>query len=456
MKIQLIKTPTPNTGMPEYSWYMPLNLIWLANYIEQDGHEIEILDGQILSLDEIIKKLNADVVGISFDALCIKEFDIIIKEAKKRNIYTITGGHLATALGEILLTGNKWLDYIICYDGEEAFGKILQHLETGKPTVNVIPNLIYRQGDKIIKNPVKEIDLNSLPIPKRTVGGLNPDVYFRNFQISKQEQGLDFSYNRPINTYSHKGCIFRQNGNGCSFCSRVDKRFRLKNASLVYDEYSYLVNELKADYISDFSDSWIYAPFIRKLHAEYEKRGKINADIRVYGDVRLITEENVKLMKEIGVDTVLLGIESGDERVLKLNGKPIKRQQILNAVRLLAKENIKVSDAYVLGLIGETEESLNNTASLADEIQKNCETEISYWNIMTPLPGNYLWKKMVSDGIIEFNSYADIRNKLNTKVLENLAINHFCYLDGVGYDYILSKRKEFLNFSNIPSCEFVK
>jgi hypothetical protein len=219
----------------------------------------------------------------------------------------------------------------------------------------------------------------------------------------------------------------------------------------VYDEYRYLVEEHGVDHVSDFSDSWISTPFLRQLGAQYERRDPISATLRVYGDVRLITKENATLMRHLGVETVLLGIESGNERVRRMNGKPTSNRQILSAVNALAANNIKVADAYVIGLIGETRESVRSTVELAREIRRVCETEISYWNIMTPLPGSHVWR------LLEAMGHFGNRNGYHwmTDELERVGVNHLCHLGSGGYEYLLSVREQMLQESRTSSAEFV-
>lgn len=452
MKIQLIKAPTINTGMPEHNWYMPLNLIWLANWIRPYYDDIEILDGQLMTLEEIISKINADVVGVSFDALSIDSFNSIIRYAKSIGAYTVTGGHLPTALSDILLKNNPYLDSIITFDGEDALLYLIQAIED-HTCKSKVPNLIWKSGDKIIGNHQIDSNLNQLPLLERDIGGLNLEQYVNNFQTSKNQQNLNLAYNRPTNSYSHKGCIFRQNGNGCSFCSRVDKSFRLRPAEKIYSEYLLLQEKYAIDYISDFSDSWIYAPFLKQLSNQYEIRGELTAKLRVYGDIRLINEENIKLMKQIGVDTVLLGIESGDERILKLNGKPIKPTDIIKTVELLSKYDIQIADAYVLGLIGETEKSLENTLLLSQKIKQIAKTEITYCNIMTPLPGNKVWPFIKEKFGIK--DYPSILSGFNIERFEIESLIIFCKLGINGFQLLQEIRNQILDNSKIASKEFV-
>jgi radical SAM superfamily enzyme YgiQ (UPF0313 family) len=437
--------------MPEHNWYPPLNLIWLATYLEASGHEVEILDGQLLSLQEILDKVFAQVVGVSFDILSTREFDTIVREAKARGCYTVAGGHLATALAPSLLRRNPDLDAVVRHDGEESLLGIAQSIDSGGELGDSIPNVSLRRDGRLVQTPEREVDLESLPVPRRDAGGISLRPYFANFQRTKSELDLRFKYERPTNAYSHKGCPFRVNGKGCSFCSRMDTHLRQKTAAQVYEEYRYLADNCEVDHISDFSDSWISAPFVRALAEQYWARGAIAASLRVYGDVRCITEENAKLMRELGVDTVLLGIESGNEDILRQNGKPIMRHQILAAVRTLAKWGIKVADAYVLGLIGETWGSVRDTINLFREIGESCETEITYWNIMTPLPGSRVWNLLLERGaIIQDGDY-----HVNIEELERIGILRLCDLGPGGYDRLRDVRERMLLGARTASAEFV-
>lgn len=455
MKLQLVKAPTLNTGMPEHDWYTPLNLIWLANYVGDHGYSVEILDGQLLGLDEILDRLDAAVVGVSFDILSIAAFDAIVREAKRRGCFTVAGGHLATALWSELLRSNLDLDAVVRFDGEEALLRLLRSLEGGQQIDDKIPNLAYRLNGEIFSGHIEEVDLCNLPLPRRHVGGINLEHYIGNYQATKRRLSLTFPHERPTNTYSHKGCPFRSNGGGCSFCSRVDPRFRRKTGDQVYEEYRYLAEELGVDYISDFSDSWISLPFVRELAEKYEREGPVAARLRVYGDVRLINQEVADFLRRLQVDTVLLGIESGNEEILRLNGKPVTLEQTLAAVRTLARHGIKVADAYVLGLIGETQGTVRDTVALARQIRELCHTEISYWNIMTPLPGSRVWRILFPEGVPpQFTGCRDYH--LDAEKLEQLAVERLCRLGPNGYDFLTTTREEMIRQSPLASAEFVK
>lgn len=384
--IQLIKAPCRETGMPEDKWYTPMNLLWLGTYLEKRGHSVEILDGQHLTVSQIVERINSPFVGVSFDIMSSGSLDKIVENAKRKGSTVIVGGQAATPLAEILLRKNLNIDFVVRYDGEEALKQII---EGGK--IKTIPNLTYRDGKKVVSNQDVEVDLRDLPIPDR--GLIDLESYIRDFQNIKTKQNLPLSYNRPTNTYIKKGCPIRINGHGCSWCSRVDKRFRGKMPQQFFNELKYLSEEFHVDHVSEFADDFLgnkNDKWLRELE-EIVLDSNLNMGIRIYTSVRNISKENVKRLKNIGVDTILLGIESGSDIVLRQNGKYQTKEQVVGACKLLNKYNIKISPAYILGLIGETEDSLRDTIKLSKQVSDICKTEISYWNPLTPLPGSNVW-----------------------------------------------------------------
>jgi radical SAM superfamily enzyme YgiQ (UPF0313 family) len=236
----------------------------------------------------------------------------------------------------------------------------------------------------------------------------------------------------------------RQKGNGCSFCSRVDTGLRSKTPRQVYDEFRYLVS-LGADRIEEFSDSWLYdRKWLRELIDIIDKEGHWGVPVRIYGDVRHIQDEEIiEMMKRIGVDSVILGIESGNESILMRNGKNIKRHQILKTASLLGDANIMTSPSYVLGLIGETKQTLQDTFEIADEIRRRCKVEVGTFCTMTPFPGSKAWKYLLNDPSMH-DKYSNTYH-FDIIELQKDFIARFTDLGGNCYclEYISNKRDEY-------------
>lgn len=453
--IQLIKAPCNETGMPEDKWYMPLNLLWLAAYLERYGYTTEILDGQHLNVQEIKDRINTNIIGISLDVLSVKAFNEIVQYAKnEKGCTVVAGGQYATPLAEQILKVNYSVDYVIRYDGEESLFKLVEKISKNDVhNLADISNLTWRSREGVKHNPILDVKLTELPLPRRDIGGLDIENYINCFNATKDILKLPFSYKRPTNTFSIKGCPRRVGDKGCSFCSRIDTHVRPKNPQHVFNELKYLEETFNIDYISDFSDNWLIVGWLKQLVNIYEKTGGIKARLRIYADPRDINESTLVYLKILGVDTVLLGIESGDDEILALNGKNMQVDNIKKAVKLLCEHDIKVSDAYVLGMIGETRKSVEKTIDLAKHIREICTTEISYWNILTPLPGSKAWKMLFTDQAIKRSLGTSY--EFDTVQLEKTFVKRFSKLGESGYEFLQSIRNEMLANSNIASREFI-
>lgn len=427
-KIQLISAPVDEGRIPMYEdgIFAPVGLIWLGSYLK--NHDVEIIDGQHVELDNINPE--ADIVGVSFNIFSTKSLDEIVEKAKQNGSKVVVGGQAATPLAERLLE-NKNIDYVVRHDGEEA----LRLLAEGED-ITKIPNLTYRNNGIIINNLVQLMDLSTLPSVNWGLNGINIKNYWDKFQEILKTVKNKHIHKKPISSFTKKGCPMRQKDGGCSFCSRIDTTLRSKTPQQVYNEFEHLVS-LGADRIEEFSDSWLYdKKWLREFVEIIEQKGHWGIPVRVYADTRNFNPEVIKLIKTIGIDSVILGIESGNEDILRKNGKPNKIKQILYCAELLGQAGIKTSPSYVLGLIGETKETIVDTFNIADQIEDRCETEMSYFSIMTPFPGSKAWKMLMSDPAMKekHSGY-----KLDNVSLQRDFIERFTLLGKGGLDYLLMR-----------------
>jgi len=235
----------------------------------------------------------------------------------------------------------------------------------------------------------------------------------------------------------------RQKGDGCSFCARVDTELRSKTPKQVYDEFHYLIS-LGADRIEEFSDSWLYdRKWLSELIHIIDNEGHWGVPVRIYGDVRHIQDENIiEMMQRIGVDSVILGIESGNEDLLRLNGKHITKYQILKSASLLGKAGIMASPSYVLGLTGETLQTLDDTFKISDEIRKRCEVEVSTFCTMTPFPGSKAWSSLLEDPKM-YDQYSHTYHFDMTELQKDFIVR-FTDLGSNALEYISDKRDEYM------------
>jgi len=94
--------------------------------------------------------------------------------------------------------------------------------------------------------------------------------------------------------------------------------------------------------------------------------------------------------------TAALGIESGDEEILRTLKKGYKKHQAYKAVAALKSAGVPVLASYIIGSPGDTHESIHKTFEFAKEL----DTNQTKFMICTPFPGTELFEMAVAKGIL--------------------------------------------------------
>jgi radical SAM superfamily enzyme YgiQ (UPF0313 family) len=100
--------------------------------------------------------------------------------------------------------------------------------------------------------------------------------------------------------------------------------------------------------------------------------------------VRLVTAQNVAMMRRAGCRTIQLGIESGDDGILRKIRKGFSVEQALEAARLITAEGIGLHTFFMAGFPWETEQTLCSTREVIERIA--CGKVV--YSIFTPYPGS--------------------------------------------------------------------
>jgi radical SAM superfamily enzyme YgiQ (UPF0313 family) len=91
-------------------------------------------------------------------------------------------------------------------------------------------------------------------------------------------------------------------------------------------------------------------------------------------------------MAEAGCRLITFGVESGNQHILDFIKKKITLEQVINAVKMAHKTKIDITASYILGLPGETIESILNTIKFS----KKLNTLYAQFNIIVPYPEGML------------------------------------------------------------------
>lgn len=445
-KVQLVLPPPkrPDTYVIKFArWPQPLGILSIGAYIRQNnpGIDVEIFDGNnVLSLDEVIDRINADVVGITTTAVGYDYAVKVAEVAKQRGASVVLGGAAATPLAKEILTHYDFVDAVVRYDGEIAFSKYV----AGTP-LDSIENLVYRQNGEIRENSISLPNINELPAPDHDL--VDMEVYFENSKVA--DYPICEPFKRPVNIYSQKGCVWRsQEDGGCVFCSIPYYDYRLRAPKLVWDEISLLVEKYQADFIWDISDNMIGdEQWFKSFCVEKPKGLKIH--YTNYVDAKGINDEIARLLVESGCCSVFVGLEAGDPTMLKNMNKRSTLDDNIRAMQTLQKYRIGVVVGVVTGVPGESKESLARTLGFLKNLLEFDNLDRIEWGSLIPFPGSKANKMLREHPALKdrYKNFGDENYMFDLMSMIEDWYKYFCEID---FDYIQKLQESLAQIGLVP------
>lgn len=383
----------------------PLGLAYLGAVLENNGIEVKIFDclaegwdnrlevgdniirigTSFEQVEEIIRDYAPDMVGVNnLFTSQRKNAHEIYKLAKKinSNIVTVAGGAHPTVMPELVLTDAN-VDFAVLGEGEESLINLIGVIE-GRKEIEELNGIGYRtNGEKKIIPKTKFIeDLDGLPFPARHL--LNMKKYFGLKVSHGTRTKKKFS---PIIT--SRGCPA-----GCTFCSAHNvwgKKFRSRSPENVIAEMKLIKQEYGIEEIM-FEDDNI------NLNA---KRAEKIFDLMIEEELDFVwdtpngvaawtlTENIIRKMKLCGCRKLNFPIETGNQFVMdNIIRKPVKLHKIAPLINYAHKIDLKVGIFLVIGMPGETEEQMWDSAHFA----KDLGVYFPHISIATPYPGSELYE----------------------------------------------------------------
>jgi radical SAM superfamily enzyme YgiQ (UPF0313 family) len=302
----------------------------------------------------------------------------IIERVRQLNpsIIILIGGALVSSIPEPLIKGLK-PDYTVLGEGEATLLELLDYIEAGgKPEgATAIHGLGLLSNGQLHITPRRAqlMDLDVLPIPDLFLFPSvqqNPDI---------PELGLTTS----------RGCYGR-----CSFCFLNMHKLSYKSPERFEREVADLVakHHIGYFYINDLT----FTSNLERTYRICDVLKKYNITWTCSTRVERIQPELLRYMRDCGCRDIWYGVESVDQTVLDLADKMTKVEEIEYAVAETVKAGIKVAANLIVGLPGESEESLRKMM----EFCKNSEVIPISIKYLTPFPGTKIYDMAVERGYI--------------------------------------------------------
>ncbi len=370
---------------------MPMALAYLGGVLRQEGHEVALRDQAAVTwpngrvVDEI-RRFEPELVGVSaLTGAWSNTVSLIraIRVAAPRARIVLGNTHATVFAGGILERGLA--DFVVRGEGEHSLAALARAVEADEDLAEVL-GVSWRDGERVHHNPDRPPiqDLDELPWPAWDLLDLSAWRYQRIPMVNLRSH--------PLPLMASRGC-----SHACSFCSqdKVVRAFRKRSMEKVVAELDHHVGR-HGFRAFGFNDS--YFPWSDEVGFEFAERLQ---RLPWHGDARWVTETRVDQVNEpvmaalarSGLHAIFYGFESGHPEVLARLGKGTTVEQGREAVRIAHRHGVLVIGFFMLGLPGDSLETMRVTARYAADIG----VDIAKFAVTIPYPGSPLYSALDKD-----------------------------------------------------------
>ena len=454
------------------STLVPINLSQLSACLKEKGFEVDLFDTtfyktenisfeqkrvellQIKPFDyadkgirfkdtdiyeDLVKKISdfkPELIGITLVEDTWELAQSLLEKIKDFHIPVIAGGVFVTTSPDEVISTSA-IDMICLGEGEEALAELCRKM-SAKEDYTIVKNLWLKKDGKIIKNSMRPLtDIDKLPY-------IDYEVWGRE-RLGRPMFGKIYTM---IHVEIDRGCP-----NQCAYCAApvlsdffrkegCGPYYRRKKISRVMAELEYLVKKYQPDYINFNSETFLAKSIeeLKEFAGEYKNR--IHLPFWAQSRPETIAEEKIKILKEMGVDSMNFGIEHGNEefrgRVLHRYGS---NEQIARNIKLVEKYQIPYAVNNIIGFPDETRELIFDTIEL--NRQFNPRTMNCY--LFVPYQGTPLYKYCLENGYIEEG--VKVHNLTDSVRLE---------MSSISYEELKGLQRTFSLYVRFPKSEWPK
>ncbi len=362
---------------------LPLGILSVGSALKKRGYEVKLININEKQIDDTVKKIveiKPDYIGISVmtgvQTAHSAEFSKKLK--KESNIPILWGGIHPSLLPEQCIK-EDYIDYLIFGEGELAILEFTEHFLADK-NFGGIYGLAFKKDEKIFINPERPLIENL-------------DDWRLDFSLLDLEQFVFplEKYKRVIAYKTSRGCPF-----GCGFCYNYQfnkSRWRTWSEKAVLEDINFLKNQYKIDAIKFYDDNFFVD---RKRALSLLKSIDLPSHIEIRID--FIDDDLAKELKELKIFDMLIGLESGSERMLRLIDKRFTLERLSQGVKSITKYDLHATYSFIVGLPTETKEDFEATINLMYQVYKIHSRAGFTLGAYLPYPGSKLYEFSLTQG----------------------------------------------------------
>lgn len=365
-------------------------LVSLGTIARRLGHEVRCLHLEMG--DDLMRELFAfapDIVGITATTVQVKSAKEVAQQAKwwsewaSRKVTVIAGGAHLSAVGREFFISCPGVDAICLGEGETAWTDILEGKPLGETT-----NIFTREGGSNGYMASNLDEISNLP-----------DLAL--FDLGQFCGAIPLGPKPSFFIMGSRGCPFE-----CIFCQNAwGKKVRYRSPERVMTEIKYLKAQgIKEIFFQDDNFN-LNHDWAKEILSGIIACGLNDIAYRLVFrcNEELVSSELLHLAREAGVWIIFYGVESLSQRMPDSMKKGLSVAEIERAVRLTKETGIRVQASFIIGLPGESRQTVRETV----EALKKLSPDVYGYIPALPLPGTELRRLVKDQGHLVAEDYED-------------------------------------------------
>ena len=358
-----------------------------ATHTKQYLSTLHDLDAPVWrAVGQVIRDFRPDVVGLSVmtgkygSGLNIAKLTKRIAAEEGREILVIFGGpHVSAVPAEVAREPD--IDVAFKKESELSLKAWLEVLDRPSEWRKVQGLTFEDERGELVDTGVMPYvnDLDTLPFQARHL-------------VHEKESFPSHSFGY---LFASRGCPY-----ACTYCSSHDtwsRKIRYVSPMRVVDEIEACHQQYGTRFFSFEDDVF---PFDKdhtlEVCSEIVRR-KLPIEWTCETRVNLISPEIAQAIRGAGCTEVKLGIETGDEEILKWIKKKATLDQAFKAAKYLHEVGVEVATFFMVGLPEDTEETMRKSF----EFMKKLGAQNICFSKATPYPGTELYEQCVNEGLLD-------------------------------------------------------
>ena len=371
----------------ESYWYpvwlcYPAGMLPGSKVVDAPPHKISIQQTVAMAPDYELLVLFTSTPGFHVDVKMAE----MMKDSNPRLKVAFVGPPV-TVEPEKCLRASTAIDFVV----RREFDHQIVDFANGKPLED-LPGVSFRKNGEVVHNPDAPAVENLDALPWVT------KVYQRDLDVTRYN--VPFLLNPFVAFYTSRGCPAM-----CTFClwpqTHSGHRWRLRSSDDVAAEVRFVKEafpQVKEIFFDDDTFNYQRARTIdlcqklKPLGVTWSCTSRVTTDY-----------ETLKAMKEAGCRLLIVGYESGDPQILKNIKKGATIEMAERFTANCKKLGLLVHGDYIVGLPGESRESIRRTVDFA----KRLDTDTIQVSIAHPYPGTEFFDYAARNNLITVDSMTD-------------------------------------------------